>query len=96
MRRVVNARLDPRYVPMLTRDLEQQAESFEDSADDALNDPGKTVTGKDADVASLGVALYVFETAPVEGESELPKTARGGNGRRTRTRSRKSSRSTRR
>jgi hypothetical protein len=97
VRRVVNARLDPRYVPMLTRDLEQQAESLADSSDDALNDPGKTVSGKDTDVASLGISVYVFETAPVEGESEeLPKTARGGNGRRTRTRSRKTSRSTRR
>lgn len=61
--RVVNARLDPRYVPMLTRDLEQQAESFTESADDALNHPSHTLTGKRADVTSLGVAIYVFETA---------------------------------
>jgi hypothetical protein len=63
MRRVINARLNPRYVPMLVRDLEQQAGVFADSADDALNDPKQTVTGHgQREVASLGIALYVFET----------------------------------
>jgi len=62
VRRVLNARLDPRYVPMLVRDLEQQAETFADSTDDALNDPKQTVTGHRKDAASLGIALYVFET----------------------------------
>src|SRR5262249_31545259 len=38
-RRVINARLDPRYAPLLMRDLERQAESFMDISDDALNDP---------------------------------------------------------
>jgi hypothetical protein len=61
VRRVLNARLDPRYVPMLVRDLEQQAETFADSTDDALNDPKQTVTGHRKDAASLGIALYVFE-----------------------------------
>jgi hypothetical protein len=63
VRRVLNARLDPRYVPMLVRDLEQQAEVFADSADDALNDPRQTVGGRGArEAASLGIAVYLFET----------------------------------
>lgn len=68
--RVVNARLDPRYVPMLRRDLELQAESFTDSADDALNDPKQTVPPREAAAASLGVAIYVFETGDDGEESE--------------------------
>jgi hypothetical protein len=47
---------------MLVRDLEQQAEAFADSTDDALNDPKQTLTGHRKDAASLGIALYVFET----------------------------------
>lgn len=74
LRRVVNARIDPRYVPMLTRDLEEQAESFADGADDALNHPGYTVTGKDGDATSLGVALYVFEAA--SGNAEADESSR--------------------
>jgi hypothetical protein len=70
VRRVVNARLDPRYVPMLVRDLEEQAESFADATDDALNDPQHTITGRSAlQPASLGVTLFVFET-PLEPETE--------------------------
>jgi hypothetical protein len=71
IRRVVNARLDPRYVPMLVRDLEEQAESFADATDDALNDPQHTITGRSAlQPASLGVTLFVFET-PLEPDTEL-------------------------
>src|SRR5579862_45231 len=67
VRRVLNARLAPRYVPMLVRDLEEQAQGFADAADDALNDPGQTLSGRSREKgASLGIALYVFETE--EGE----------------------------
>jgi Family of unknown function (DUF6502) len=67
VRRALNARLDPRYIPMLVRDLEQQAEGFADAADDALNDPKQTVPGRSKDeTASLGIALYVFETQSPE------------------------------
>ncbi|TLZ00156.1 MAG: hypothetical protein E6K39_18925 [Gammaproteobacteria bacterium] len=76
VRRVVNARLDPRYVPMLVRDLEEQAESFADATDDALNDPQHTITGRSAlQPASLGVTLFVFET-PLETETELTASKR--------------------
>jgi hypothetical protein len=72
VRRVVNARVEPRYVPMLIRDLEQQADAFADSTDDALNDPEKTVTGRDRRAAaSLGVTLYVFETESQADGSEI-------------------------
>jgi len=62
VRRVVNAQLDPRYVPMLTRDIEQHAKVLADSFDDALNDPKATLPGnpRQTGAVSLGVALYVF------------------------------------
>jgi hypothetical protein len=68
VRRVLNARLDPKYVPMLTRDLEQQAEALADSMDDALNDPRQTVPAKrdDGAAGSLGITFYVFEAPPDE------------------------------
>jgi Family of unknown function (DUF6502) len=73
VRRIVNTRLDPRYVPMLRRDLEEQAEGLADSQDDALNAPRHTLTGKrgEPQPASLGLTVYVFEAhggdAPAEG-----------------------------
>ena len=79
VRRVVNSRLDPRYLPMLVRDLEQQADVLADSVDDALNAPLHTITGKrgESDAASLGLALYLFESSFGEGGSvkavEKPK-----------------------
>jgi hypothetical protein len=67
VRRVVNARLDPKYVPMLVRDITEQAQGFADSTDDALNDPGQTLKGRDREQgASLGVGLYIFETQQEE------------------------------
>jgi hypothetical protein len=66
VRRVLNAQLDPRYVPMLLRDLEQQADVLADSVDDALNDPKQTLPGKAGVTGanSVGLALYVFESSP--------------------------------
>jgi hypothetical protein len=68
VRRVLNARLDPRYVPMLSRDLEQQADVLADSVDDALNDPKQTLEGDRSatGAASLGIAFYVFEASGSE------------------------------
>jgi hypothetical protein len=74
VRRVINARLDPRYVPMLVRDLEHQAKVFADSADDALNDPKQTVKGREKrETASLGIAIYVFESVTEPENPEPPK-----------------------
>lgn len=71
VRRVLNAQLDPRYVPMLARDLEQQAAALGDSLDDALNDPRQTLRGKPSETgaASLGIAFYVFESSSTEDDS---------------------------
>jgi Family of unknown function (DUF6502) len=65
VRRVLNSQLDPRYVPMLTRDLAQHTEALADSFDDALNDPQQTLPGKTG-AASLGIAFYVFEVPPAD------------------------------
>jgi hypothetical protein len=66
VRRVLNAQVDPRYVPMLTRDIEQHAAVLANSFDDALNDPKATLPGNpdDTGALSLGVALYVFTASP--------------------------------
>ena len=71
VRRVLNAQLDPRYVPMLTRDIEQHAKVLADSFDDALNDPKATLPGnpRETGAVSLGVAIYVFASSN-EGESQ--------------------------
>ena len=63
VRRVLNSRLDPRYAPMLMRDIEQHAGSVVDSIDDALNAAQYTVkaTRGAGDAMTLGVAIYVFE-----------------------------------
>ena len=71
VRRVVNVRLDPKYVPMLTRDLTEQAQGFADATDDALNHPGHSLTARSREKgASLGVTVYLFETRE---EEPLPR-----------------------
>lgn len=83
-RRIANPQLDPRYAAMLRRDMEQQASSFADSIDDALNDPLHTAKpGKTAgDPMGLGMAIYVFEHTAAE-----HRAAEGAaNGEDTRTR----------
>ena len=74
MRRVVNAQLDPRYRPVLVRDIEEQFESLADSIDDALNHRGHTVapTRAGREAVRLGVAMYVFEE-PVILERAAPE-----------------------
>ena len=77
VRRIVNAQLDPRYVPMLVRDLEQQADVMGDSMDDALNDPGHTLRGKPSETGatSLGIAFYVFESSVDERKTPRVETS---------------------
>jgi hypothetical protein len=83
VRRVLNARLNPHYGPMLLRDIEQQAQVLADSVDDALNDPRQTLTGRDSDAkaVTLGLSLYLFEGAsaasvPRPEESAGPRRSR--------------------
>jgi len=65
--RVVNSRVDPRYVPVLLRDLRESAEVFVKSHDSSLNFVGHTLSEeRTASRASgppmcLGVTLYIFE-----------------------------------
>lgn len=59
-RQVVNARLDPRYAPVLIRDIENNLRVQADSLHDTLNDPlHSAVPGSPA--MRLGVGIYVFE-----------------------------------
>jgi Family of unknown function (DUF6502) len=76
VRRVVNSRLDPRYLPMLIRDIQQQAEVFADSIDDTLNDPLHTLTAKtpEGEATSLGLAMYTFESAATEADAASAST----------------------
>jgi hypothetical protein len=62
---IENAQLDPKYVPVLVRDITSQADTLVDSIDDALNNPAATVKpGNEVrDAVRLGVAVYVFESA---------------------------------
>lgn len=62
-RLVLNTQLDPRYAPMLIRDLTEQAEVLADSMDGALNDPSATLTpGREPkDAVRLGLAMYLIE-----------------------------------
>ena len=73
---VVSNQVDPRYVPMLLRDITQQADSWADSFQDSLNDPSHTVRPGRAtqDARRLGVAIYVVEDETVvEPPSPAPK-----------------------
>lgn len=60
---VANAQVDPRYVPMLIRDMTEQLDVMGDSMEDALNDPAATLTPtrKPKDGVRLGIAMYMIE-----------------------------------
>jgi hypothetical protein len=66
-RQVVNARLDPRYAPVLIRDIENNLRVQADSLHDTLNDRlHSAAPGSPA--MRLGVGIYVFEGVPDEVE----------------------------
>lgn len=72
--RVVNSQVDPRYVPVLLRDLRESAEVFLQTGDSTLNYIGHTLSdARNAPRAAgpptqLGVTLYIFER---QGEEEI-------------------------
>ena len=68
-RQVVNARLNPRYAPVLIRDIESSLQVQADALDDNLNDPIHTAE-PGAPAMRLGVGLYVFE-GPAEDSAEV-------------------------
>jgi hypothetical protein len=84
VRRIVNAQLDPRYRPMLVRDIQSQVDSLADSLDDALNHRGYTVTPKRGgqEAVCLGVGFYVFERPvilePAASEKRRHRTGSAG------------------
>ena len=59
-RQVVNARVNPRYAPILIRDLESDLQVQADAMHDNLNDPLHTAQ-PGAPAMRLGVGIYVFE-----------------------------------
>lgn len=65
--RVVNSRIDPRYVPVLLRDLRESAEVFLQTEDSTLNYVGHTIkeernaSSAAGPPARLGVTVYIFE-----------------------------------
>jgi len=65
--RVVNSRIDPRYVPVLLRDLRESAEVFLKTEDSSLNYIGHTLKEERGTPPTggpptrLGVTLYIFE-----------------------------------
>jgi len=77
VRRVLNAQLDPRYAPVLMRQLSDQASATADSMEETLNDPQYTVTPPGArDAMRLGVGVYLFEGSVEESaESEEARPA---------------------
>jgi hypothetical protein len=81
----VNTQLDPRYLPILVRDVDEQLETMADTLDDAVNARSRTVTpGLEAqDAVKLSVAMYVYEEpvvlepAPVSGRGKRARRPRG-------------------
>jgi len=67
-RQVVNVRLNPRYAPVLIRDIESSLQVHADALHDNLNDPLHTAE-PGAPAMRLGVGIYVFE-GPAEDSAE--------------------------
>jgi hypothetical protein len=77
--RVVNTRIDPRWLPILMRDLRDSAQGFIESQDRTLNYLGHTLTGKASGKGAtgapvrLGVTLYVVEGVGDEESDGAPQ-----------------------
>ena len=70
---VANAQVDPRYVPLLLRDLTQQAEVLADSFQDSISDPNRTIrpSRQTQDAHRLSLGIFITEEATlVEPSSE--------------------------
>jgi hypothetical protein len=72
-RQVVNVRLNPKYAPVLIRDIESSLRVQADGLDDNLNDPLHTAE-PGAPAMRLGVGFYVFE-GPADESAEPDKVA---------------------
>ncbi len=74
---VVNSQVDPRFVPLLLRDITQQSEVLADTFQDALNDPERIVrparSAQDAHRISIGIFVTEEPTlVTTSSDSELP------------------------
>jgi hypothetical protein len=60
--RIVNVQVDPRYIPMLLRDVQDEAEGLVQTTDTTINSPSYTLRGRagDTGAVSLGLSVYVF------------------------------------
>lgn len=75
--RVVNHRVDPGYIPMLMRDIREQAAGLVEETDLTINAPLHTLRGKPSDTGafSLGLSVYIFQTTESEEEPADPHEA---------------------
>jgi len=60
---IVNSEVDPRFVPLLLRDITQQSEVLADTFQDALNDPERIVrpTRSAQDAHRISIGIFVTE-----------------------------------
>jgi hypothetical protein len=59
---IVNADIDPKYVPMLVRDITEQAQVLGDAFEDALSHPDASLRGRSTSRATrLGVGFFLIE-----------------------------------
>jgi hypothetical protein len=73
---IVNCDVDPKFLPVLIRDLTIQAESFANRAEDALTDPNRTLHGVHPDLGStrLGLGIFIVEEQPSTDQELEPPT----------------------
>jgi hypothetical protein len=67
VRRVLNAQLNPEYVPMLRREFEGRLRVLANSVDRRLNDSSHTVKGEETAASSLGLMVYLFQPHVIGG-----------------------------
>ena len=73
---VVNSEVDPRFVPLLLRDITQQSEVLADTFQDALNDPERIVrparSAQDAHRISIGIFVTEEPTLVTTSSDSVP------------------------
>jgi len=75
-RTVMSTSVDPRYVPMLLRDITTSAEAMADGFDDAVNSPRANIpAGYRGDTTRLGMTVFVFEEPNVQDSADAPTTS---------------------
>ncbi len=81
---VTNAEVDPRYVPLLLRDITQQADVLADTFQDALLDPERTLRPgrNEQDAHSISIGIFIMDeatlVAPTATVAPPPRRRKGG------------------